>query len=92
MNVGRGPVIDEAAMIEAVRSGRIRGACLDVFEAEPLSLASPLWDMANVFISAHTADQTVTWMQESMDFFLVQLGHWRNGEPLENVVNKRRGY
>jgi phosphoglycerate dehydrogenase-like enzyme len=92
MNVGRGPVIDEAAMIEALRSGQVRGACLDVFETEPLSPTSPLWDMENVFISAHTADQTVTWMQESMDFFLAQLSRWRNGEPLENVVNKRRGY
>jgi phosphoglycerate dehydrogenase-like enzyme len=92
MNVGRGPVIDETAMIRALTSGQIRGACLDVFEAEPLSPASPLWDMENVFISAHTADQTLTWMQESMDFFIAQLGRWRNGEPLENVVNKHRGY
>jgi phosphoglycerate dehydrogenase-like enzyme len=92
MNVGRGPVIDEAAMVDALASGRIRGAWLDVFEAEPLPAGSPLWSMPNVFISAHTADQTITWMEESMDFFLGQLARWRNGQPLENVVDKRRGY
>ena len=92
MNVGRGPVIDEAAMADALRAGRIRGAWLDVFEAEPLPPDSPLWTMDNVFISAHTADQTLTWMHESMDFFLAQLARWRRGEALENIVDKRRGY
>src|SRR5271169_3677081 len=69
MNVGRGPVIDEAALVEALRSGRIRGAALDVFEVEPLPAESPLWDMENVLISAHTADHTKDWMNDSLNFF-----------------------
>ena len=92
MNVGRGPVIDESAMTEALGSHRIHGAWLDVFEVEPLPADSALWSMDNVFISAHTADQTLTWMHESMDFFLVQFARWRNGEPLENIVDKHQGY
>jgi len=92
MNVGRGPVIDEAALTEALRSGRIRGAALDVFEVEPLPTESALWDMENVLISAHTADHTKDWMSDAADFFLEQLARWRKGEPLKNVVDKHAGY
>ena len=92
MNVGRGPVIDEAAIAEALKNGVIRGAVLDVFEVEPLGADSPLWDMENVLISAHTADHTQTWLADSVDFFLAQFARWKAGEPLENVVDKRAGY
>ena len=92
MNVGRGPVIDEAAMVESLRSGRIRGAWLDVFEVEPLPADSPLWSMENVFLSPHTADQTHYWMNDAMDFFLAQFARWRRGEPLHNIVDKHKGY
>ena len=92
MNVGRGPVIDEAALVAALQAGRIRGACLDVFAVEPLPPESPLWQMENVFISAHTADQTHYWMQDAMDFFLAQFARWRRGEPLQNIVDKHKGY
>jgi len=92
MNVGRGPVIDEAAMTEALRSGRIRGAALDVFEVEPLPPESPLWEMKNVLMSAHTADHTKDWMNDSAIFFLEQFARWKKGEPLKNVVDKRAGY
>jgi phosphoglycerate dehydrogenase-like enzyme len=92
MNVGRGPVIDEAALAEALRTGRIHGAALDVFEVEPLPPDSPLWAMDNVLISAHTADHTKTWLNDAVVFFLEQLGRWRRGEPLKNVVDKRAGY
>ena len=92
MNVGRGPVIDEAAMVEALQSGKIRGAALDVFEVEPLPAESPLWAMENVLISSHTADHTRDWLEDSMDQFLAQFARWRKGEPLENVVDKRAGY
>jgi phosphoglycerate dehydrogenase-like enzyme len=92
MNVGRGPVIDEAALADALRSGRIRGAALDVFEVEPLPSDSPLWDLDNVLISAHTADHTKTWLNDAVVFFLEQFARWKNGEPLKNVVDKGAGY
>lgn len=92
MNVGRGPVIDENAMIEALRSGRIRGAALDVFEVESLPAESPLWDMPNVLISAHTADHTKDWLNDAADFFIAQFGRWSRGEALKNVVDKQAGY
>jgi phosphoglycerate dehydrogenase-like enzyme len=92
MNVGRGPVIDEAAMIEALRSGRIRGAALDVFEIEPLPPESPLWEMDNVLLSPHCTDHTRDWIEDAANFFLEQLARWRAGQPLKNVVDKRAGY
>ena len=92
MNVGRGPVIDEAALAEALSTGVIRGAALDVFEVEPLPAESPLWAMENVLISAHTADHTQTWLQDSVAFFMDQFRRWSKGEPLKNLVDKRAGY
>jgi phosphoglycerate dehydrogenase-like enzyme len=92
MNVGRGPVIDEAAMTEALASKRIRGAVLDVFEVEPLPQDSLLWSMDNVLMSAHTADHTMTWLEDAVVFFLEQFGRWKNGEPLKNIVDKKAGY
>ena len=92
MNVGRGPVVDEAALARALESKRIRGAALDVFETEPLSPESPLWSQPNVLISPHCADNTPTWHEESMQFFLRNLDHFAKGEPLENVVDKTAGY
>lgn len=92
INVGRGPVIDEAAMVRALAEGRIRGAGLDVFEHEPLAVSNPLWGMDNVLISPHTADHTRDWVDQAMLFFLRQYERFRKGEPLENVVNKRLGY
>jgi phosphoglycerate dehydrogenase-like enzyme len=92
MNVGRGPVINEAAMIEALRTKRIRGAALDVFEAEPLPPDSPIWDLDNVFMTAHCADHVHGWVESAVVFFLDQFQRWRNGEPLKNVVDKRAGY
>jgi len=92
MNVGRGPVIDEAALVEALRTKRIRGAALDVFEVEPLPGDSPLWEMENVLISAHTADHTKDWLDDAINFFLDQLARYRKGEPLKNIVDKQAGY
>jgi phosphoglycerate dehydrogenase-like enzyme len=92
MNVGRGPVIDEPAMIEALRSKRIRGAVLDVFEVEPLPENSPLWALDNVLLSPHCADHTKDWLDDAVAFFMEQFARWRRGEPLRNVVDKRAGY
>jgi phosphoglycerate dehydrogenase-like enzyme len=92
INVGRGPVIDQAALVRALREGRIRGAGLDVFEQEPLPPGDPLWQMPNVLVSPHTADHTRDWIDDAMRFFLRQYERFRRDEPLENVVNKRLGY
>jgi phosphoglycerate dehydrogenase-like enzyme len=93
INVGRGPTLDEPALVSALQAGRIRGAALDVFVDEPLPAASPLWGFDNVLLSPHTADRTATWLDEAMAVFLENLRRFRSGEPLLNVVeNKGRGY
>lgn len=92
MNVGRGPVIDEAALIRALESGRIRGAALDVFEEEPLPAASPLYKLENVLLSPHCSDHTADWLEQAMQFFLDNFFRFAAGEPLLNVVDKKAGY
>jgi phosphoglycerate dehydrogenase-like enzyme len=92
INVGRGPVIDEAALIEALEEHRIRGAALDVFETEPLPAGHPFYRMENVLLSPHCADHTATWIRDALDLFADNLERFRRGEPLQNAVNRRRGY
>ena len=92
INVGRGPVIDEAAMIRALVEKRIKGAGLDVFEHEPLPADSPLYKLQNVLLSPHCADNTTGWEANAMRFFLAQFDRFRKGEPLLNVVDKKLGY
>jgi phosphoglycerate dehydrogenase-like enzyme len=92
MNVGRGPVIDEAALIPALESGRIRGAALDVFESEPLPAGHPFFKLQNVLLSPHCTDHTTTWLEEGMQFFLDNFNRFAAGDPLKNVVDKRAGY
>ena len=87
INVGRGPVIDEPAMIRALESGRIKGAGLDVTSVEPLPPDSPLYRLDNVLLSPHCADHTADWFDDAMVFFLQQLERFRSGKPLENVVD-----
>jgi phosphoglycerate dehydrogenase-like enzyme len=92
INVGRGPVIDEAALLRALTAGRIKGAGLDVFENEPLPAGHPLYTLENVLLSPHCADHTADWQDQAMRFFLDQYRRFENGEPLKNIVNKRLGY
>jgi len=92
INVGRGPTIDERAMIKAISEGRIRGAALDVFYEEPLPQGHPFYRLENVLLSPHCADHTPDWHEDAMRFFLAQLQRFRCGEPLLNVVDKRLGY
>ena len=92
MNVGRGPVIDEAALVRALEAGRIRGAALDVFEAEPLPTDSPIYKLQNVLLSPHCADHTSDWLEQAMHFFVENYTRFAAGEPLRNVVDKRAGY
>ncbi len=92
INVGRGPVIDEAALIRALSENRIKGAALDVFDCEPLPEGHPLYRLENVLLSPHCADHTTGWLDAAMDFFLANFERYRKGEPLLNVVDKQRGY
>jgi phosphoglycerate dehydrogenase-like enzyme len=92
INVGRGPVIDEAAMVRALSEKRIKGAALDVYDHEPLPQGHPLYLLENVLLSPHCADHTVTWQDDAMRFFVAQFERFRKREPLLNVVDKERGY
>ncbi|MGA2197320.1 MAG: D-2-hydroxyacid dehydrogenase [Bryobacteraceae bacterium] len=92
INVGRGPVIDEAALVDALSANRIRGASLDVFDTEPLPEGHPFYTLENVLLSPHCADHTPDWLERAMQFFLEQFERFRQGETLLNVVDKRRGY
>jgi phosphoglycerate dehydrogenase-like enzyme len=94
INVGRGPVIDESALIEALQTKKIAGAALDVYEVEPLPKESPLWDMENVLISPHCTDRTTDpdWLDLSAQAFVDNFHRFVKGEPLNNVVDKEAGY
>jgi phosphoglycerate dehydrogenase-like enzyme len=92
LNLGRGPVIDEAAMIQALTENRIQGAALDVFSTEPLPPGHPFYQLENVLLSPHSADHTPDWLERAMQFFLTQFERFAKGEPLRNVVEKTRGY
>jgi phosphoglycerate dehydrogenase-like enzyme len=91
-NVARGRIIDETALIGALRSGRLGGAVLDVFEHEPLDTASPLWSLPNVVISPHSAGLRQEHWAEVIDLFSENLRRFQRGEPLLNVVNSGAGY
>ncbi|HVN84084.1 MAG TPA: D-2-hydroxyacid dehydrogenase [Candidatus Binatia bacterium] len=87
VNVGRGQVIDEAALIAALQAGRLAGAYLDVFETEPLPADSPLWDLPNVIISPHNSSVSTGNSARVSELFLRNLEHWARREPLENEVH-----
>ena len=92
INVGRGPVVQEAALVKVLSEQRIKGAALDVFETEPLPGGHPFYKLENVLLSPHCADHTPDWLDQAMRFFLAQFERFRKGEPLKNVVDKRLGY
>ena len=92
INIGRGPVVDEAALLRALEQKRIRGAALDVFDAEPLPPGHPFYQIDNVLLSPHSADHTRDWKARTMRIFLENFERFRRGEPLVNVVNKKLGY
>jgi len=91
-DIGRGPVINERAMINALSHHKIKGAALDVFDEEPLPANHPFYKLENVLLSPHCADHTPDWLDNAMRFFLSQFEKFRRGEPLLNVVDKKLGY
>jgi phosphoglycerate dehydrogenase-like enzyme len=92
INVGRGPLVDEAALAAALREKKIGGAALDVFPKEPLAADSPLWDVPNLLITPHTAALTDKLWERHYSLFSENLRRYLNGQPLLAVVDKRKGY
>ena len=92
VNVGRGPTTDEAALVDALQSGQIAGALLDVTVQEPLPKDSPLWDMDNVIITPHCAGWRPDYTSMAMDITLENLGRYNRGEALINQIDKKAGY
>jgi phosphoglycerate dehydrogenase-like enzyme len=92
INVARGKIIDEAALIQALQNGHLGGAVLDVFEREPLDPASPLWTLPNVIISPHVSGVRPDHWDEVIDLFSENLQRFERGEPLLNLVDVRVGY
>ena len=90
VNVGRGALVPEAALIDALRRGRPGGAILDVFEREPLPSDSPLWDMQGVTVTPHVSGPSRT--EDVTDFFVANFERLRRGEPLVGVVDRQAGY
>lgn len=92
VNVARGGLVDEAALVEALERGRLRGAGLDVFAAEPLPPESPLWRRPDVLITPHVSPYTHRFWEREAALVTDNLRRWLNGRPLLNVVNKQAGY
>ncbi|MEH0423646.1 D-2-hydroxyacid dehydrogenase [Streptomyces sp. B21-083] len=92
VNVGRGQLVDEAALAEALSKRWIAGAALDVFEHEPLTPDSPLWEVPGLIVSPHMSGDTVGWRDELGAQFLELYERWDAGKTLTNVVDKQRGY
>jgi phosphoglycerate dehydrogenase-like enzyme len=92
VNLARGQVVDEPALIDALNSGHLGGACLDVFDTEPLPASSPLWELDNVLISPHSAATVRAENRLLTDLFIDNLRRFLAGEPLRNVFDRAAGY
>ena len=92
IDVSRGGIVDQSALAEALRAGRLGGAVLDVFEREPLAADSPLWDLDTVIITPHCSSVYDGWERRAAEMFCDNLQRWQAGEPLSNVVDPARGY
>jgi len=92
INVSRGKVVDEDALIEALQTGRLAGAGLDVTYVEPCPQDSRLWDLPNVIMTSHSAGSSQNVRERAIRFFIENLNRYVKGEPLEKVVDKQKGY
>jgi phosphoglycerate dehydrogenase-like enzyme len=92
VNISRGQVIDQGALLEALQSGRIGGACLDVFAEEPLPVDNPLWDLDNVIVSPHSASTVVGENTALVELFIDNLDRFRQDQPLRNRYDPAAGY
>lgn len=87
VNVGRGPLVDEAALIAALQAGHIGAATLDVFETEPIESTHPFWGMENVLVSPHQSGDFIGWQRAAVELFVHNLDRWQRGEELKNLVD-----
>jgi phosphoglycerate dehydrogenase-like enzyme len=92
INIGRGALVDEPALIATLRSGHLLGAGLDVFATEPLPADSPLWDMENVICVAHSASTAYRENERITDLFLDNLRRFLDGNPMRNVFDHAKGF
>jgi phosphoglycerate dehydrogenase-like enzyme len=92
INIARGEVVDELALIEALSEKMIAGAALDVFAREPLPADSPLWELENVILSPHVTGGIENYNEVATNIFCDNLRRYLAGEPLRNVVDPDRGY
>lgn len=93
LNVGRGPVLDNAALCEQLDSGRLAGAMVDVFVPEPLPSESPLWHQKNLLVTPHMcSDDPEHYIQRSLDIFFEELVRYEAGQPLKNRIDPVTGY
>ncbi len=92
INVARGGVVDEAALISALAADKIAGAALDVFEQEPLPKSSPLWNLDNVIISPHVSGNSVAYNEKAAVLFVENLRRYVNKQPLLNLLDREQGY
>ena len=92
VNVARGSVVDEEALISALASDQLAGAALDVFEEEPLPPSSPLWNMDNVIMSPHVAGYNSKYHRKAASLFAENLRRYLDKRPLLNALNREQGY
>ncbi len=92
INVARGGIVVEEALVGALRSGQLAGAVIDVARTEPLPSGSPLWDAPNLLITPHTSSEYDGWVARAAAMFADNLQRWLNGKELLNRVYSHRGY
>ena len=92
VNVGRGETVDQYDLVEAIQSGQVGAAGLDVFEDEPLPASSPLWEMDNVIVTPHVAGDTPHYAERALELFADNFGRWQAGRDLRNRVDLQAGY
>lgn len=92
INIARGAIIDEAALLESLQHTTIAGAALDTFEQEPLPPDHPFWTMPNVIVSPHHSGSSPRWMERMIDVFIDNVQRFMNDEELRNVVDQDAGY
>jgi phosphoglycerate dehydrogenase-like enzyme len=92
VNLARGGIVDEAALVDALREGRLAGAAFDVFATEPLPAASPLWDAPNLWITPHMAGGFPEILDETTRLFAENVARLERGEPIRNAIDRTRGY
>jgi phosphoglycerate dehydrogenase-like enzyme len=92
INIARGPIVDEAALVAALSEGRLGGAALDVFDEEPLPAGHPLWSLPNVILTPHVSGYTDRMPARAAALFLDNLARFRSGRRLRNLVDPKAGY